>query len=41
MTCSGIEALSQSESMQRSIFLRYALWRPSIWEGWHEALPGS
>jgi hypothetical protein len=27
--------------MQRSICLRYALWRPSTWEGWHEALPGS
>lgn len=40
MTYSATEVLNQSESMRRSIFLRCALWRPSTWEGWHEALPG-
>ena len=40
VTCSGIAVLNQSESMRRLIFLRCAQWRPSIWEGWHEAFPG-
>ena len=40
MTYSAIEVLDQSESMQRSIYQRFALWRPSTWEGWHEAFPG-
>ena len=40
MTYSATEVLNQSESMRRSIFLCCALWQPSTWEGWHEALPG-